>query len=92
MSSPRLLYKVGAEYSERARAATIEGVVILPVEIREDGRARDSRVIMSVGHGLDARAIKAIKQCEFPLRRMDCKPVRGTAQIRVTFRLLNSPD
>ena len=91
VTSPRLLYKVEPEYSETARKARIEGTVFLTVEIWEDGKAHNIRVLRSLGYGLDEQAIKAVKQWRFSPGKKDGKPVRVAAQIQVSFRLVDSP-
>ncbi|MDE0622202.1 MAG: energy transducer TonB [Bryobacterales bacterium] len=48
VTSPRLLSKVEPSYSEKARKAGLEGVVMLSIEVWEDGRPHNIRVIRSL--------------------------------------------
>ena len=88
VSQPRLLYKVEPEYSEEARKAKYQGVVMLAVEVWEDGLAHNIRVLRSLGLGLDEKAVEAVKQWKFSPGKKDGKPVKVLAQIQVSFRLL----
>ncbi|MDE0620773.1 MAG: energy transducer TonB [Bryobacterales bacterium] len=88
VSSPRLLSKIEPEYSEEARKAKYQGVVMLSVEIWEDGLPHNIRVVRSLGLGLDEKAVEAVQQWRFSPGKKDGKPVRVQAQIEVSFRLL----
>ena len=88
IESPRLLSKIEPGYSKEARAAKIEGTVVLAVEVWEDGSAHNIRVVRSLGLGLDENAIDAVKKWRFSPGTKDGKPVRVAARIEVKFRLL----
>ncbi len=92
VSSPRLLSKVEPNYSERARNARLEGVVMLSAEVWEDGRPHNIRVTRSLGLGLDEQAIEAVEQWRFSPGEKDGKPVKVQVNIEVSFRLLKRPD
>jgi TonB family protein len=85
---PRLVRKEEPQYSEEARAAKLQGTVVLQVVIGTDGRARDARVLRELGLGLDENAIEAISQWEFKPGTKDGEPVPVAATIEVNFRLL----
>lgn len=88
VSSPQLLVKVEPEYSEQAKYLKVEGTVLLAIEVWEDGRAHNIHVRSGLGYGLDEKAIEAIQQWRFDPSRKNGKPVRVSAQIEVSFRLL----
>ena len=87
-SPPRVLYKQEPAYTEEARAAKLQGTVVLSVTITEPGRAEDIRVVRSLDPGLDAQAMEAVKQWQFAPAIKDGTPVRMVATIEVNFRLL----
>jgi TonB family protein len=58
---PRLVKKVDPIYPDEAKAAHVQGVVILEVLIGRDGRVADTRVMRSIPV-LDQAAIAAVKQ------------------------------
>ena len=88
VSAPRVTYKVEPEYSEEARKAKYQGTVVLAIEVWQDGRAHNIRVIRSLGLGLDEKAIEAIQEWKFVPGKKDGIPVKVRANVEVNFRLL----
>jgi TonB family protein len=88
VTAPSLVSKVEPEYSEEARKARYQGVVTLYIQVDPDGRARNMRVLHSLGMGLDERALEAVKQWRFKPGMKDGRPVTVEALIEVAFRLL----
>jgi TonB family protein len=88
VSAPALILKVEPEYSEEARKAKYQGVVLLYVEVDPSGRARNIRVIHSLGLGLDEKAIEAVSKWKFRPGTKDGRAVTVAASIEVSFRLL----
>ena len=70
-------------YPEVARAAKIEGIVILEATIDERGVVTDARVLRSVPL-LDAAALTALKQWRYTPTLLNGVPVR--VLMTVTFR------
>ncbi len=88
VSGPQVLLKVEPEYSEEARKARWQGVVVLSVVVDEKGQPRDLRVVRSLGLGLDQKAIEAAEKWKFKPGMKDGRPVPVAATIEVNFRLL----
>jgi TonB family protein len=88
VTEPVVLNKVEPEYSEEARKARYQGIVTLWVEIDVDGRAKNMRVIHSLGMGLDEKAVEAVKKWKFKPGMKDGRPVMVAALIELTFHLL----
>ncbi|HXK04734.1 MAG TPA: energy transducer TonB [Verrucomicrobiae bacterium] len=88
VSAPSLLSKVEPEYSEEARKAKHQGVVLLYIEVDPAGRAQNVRVLHSLGLGLDEKAMEAVKKWKFRPGMKDGRPVTVAATIEVSFRLL----
>ena len=87
-SLPVLIYKVEPEYSEPARKARVQGIVLLQAEIDTDGHCRNLRVARPLGLGLDEQAIEAAGKWRFRPAMADGKPVDYAVTIEVNFRLL----
>ena len=85
---PRLADKTEPEYTDEARIARQEGVVVLQVAIAADGRARNFRLLRSLGLGLDEKAVEAVRQWTFNPARKDGKKVTVVANVEINFRLL----
>jgi TonB family protein len=75
-------------YTDEARAAKIEGVLILEAIIRSDGSIGDVRVLRSLGHGLDESALETVKtRWVFRPAILQGKPVNARATFEISFRL-----
>ncbi len=88
VTKPELLRKVEPLYTEEARTAKLQGVVVVNVIIGTDGSASNIRVVKSLGLGLDEKAIEAVQQWQFKPGTKDGAAVPVQATIEVNFRLL----
>ncbi|MGA7239788.1 MAG: energy transducer TonB [Bryobacteraceae bacterium] len=88
VTKPELLKKVEPEYSEEARKAKFQGVVVLYIVVDPNGNAINPRVMKSLGLGLDEKAMEAVKQWKFKPGYKDGKAVAVAATVEVNFRLL----
>jgi TonB family protein len=88
VTPPSLLTKMEPAYSEDARAAKLQGTVLLKIVVDVDGLAKDIQVVNSLGYGLDEKAVEAITHWTFKPGTLDGAPVPVMAQIEVNFRLL----
>lgn len=84
---PVAIYQPQPEYSEEARKARFQGLVMLMVTVGEDGLPRDIRVTRSLGLGLDEKAIEAVSRWRFRPAMKNGRPVATWANIEVGFRL-----
>jgi len=88
VTAPAIIFKKNPEYSEEARKAKYQGIVVLEVEVDTSGLPSNIRVVRSLGLGLDEKAIEAVKQWRFRPGRKNGYPVAATTQVSVDFRLL----
>jgi TonB family protein len=88
VAAPVLLHKLEPSYSAEARAAKVQGTVLLSVVIGTDGRASDVQLRKGVGYGLDEQALDAIAQWTFKPGMRDGMAVPVQATIEVNFKLL----
>jgi len=89
VSTPRLIKEVKPEYTPEARAAKIQGTVLLSAVVLEDGTVDDVAVIRSLDtkYGLDGQAVKAAKQWLFSPGMKDGKPIAVKITIELAFTL-----
>ena len=76
------------EFSEEARQAKYQGMVLLAIEVDASGHPANIRVLQGLGMGLDEKAIQAVSQWRFRPGLQNGKPVATPATIQVIFRLL----
>ncbi len=88
VTGPKLIYHLEPEYSEEARKARFQGTVVLMVEVGQDGKAHNLRIVRSLGLGLDEKALEAVAFWRFRPALADGKPITARATIEVNFRLL----
>jgi len=87
VSAPRALDTPDPEYSEEARKAKYQGVVVLWLIVGPDGKPRDIRVSRPLGMGLDQKAIEAVQRWRFEPAMKDGRPVAVQINVEVNFRL-----
>lgn len=88
LAPPVLLWKVDPDYSDPARAAKVQGIVVLRIEIDQAGQIHDMRVDQSLGLGLDEKAMEAVRRWRFRPGMRDGKAVATSGLVEVHFRLL----
>jgi len=67
--------RCAGRYTDEAKAAGIEGTVVLDLIVGENGRVREVSVVSGLDHGLSAAAVTAIKECRFSPGEKDGKAV-----------------
>jgi TonB family protein len=76
------------DYTDQARAAGFEGVVVLDIVVNIDGQAEQIVVVNGPGLGLDENAINAVKKWKFkPALGPSGNPVPVRVKIEVAFRI-----
>jgi TonB family protein len=86
VSAPVPLLTPQAEFSEEARRAGIQGEVYVSVIVDASGNPENPRVVKSLGHGLDEKAIEAVKKYRFKPALKAGTPVPVMITIAVNFR------
>ncbi len=87
VSPPTVVYRVEPTYSEEARKAKYQGVVVLSAIVRRDGTIEILKVVRSLGLGLDENAIQALRQWKFRPGMKNGVPVDVALNIEVNFSL-----
>jgi len=84
---PVATYAPAAVYSEKARKAKFQGVVIVSVLVTEEGEPTDLKVERSIGMGLDENAVDCVSRYKFRPALKDGIPVATRIMVEVNFRL-----
>lgn len=86
IKAPALLHRVEPVYPPFARAADIEGMVILEAIVDEAGQVTDVKVLRSAGV-LDRAAIEAVHQWRYEPLLLNGRPTRFLLTVVLTFSL-----
>jgi len=84
---PRAVSAPPAEVSQIAGGKGKNGVSVLSVIVEPDGSTSHIRVRKRVGHGLDEKAIEAVKTWKFKPAMLNGKPVAVQIAVEVKFQL-----
>jgi TonB family protein len=88
VSAPIPLNSVEAEFSDEARRAKYQGVVLVGLMVDAQGNPQSVHIVRALGMGLDEKALEAVKKYKFKPGMKDGKPVVVTGVIvEVNFRL-----
>src|SRR3989442_10294052 len=87
VTAPTIMSRVEPQYSEAARAARVQGTVVLEAVISADGVPRVVRVVRSLGYGMDESAIAALERWRFNPARKDGVPVNVSLNVEFNFNL-----
>jgi protein TonB len=88
ISAPIPLNNVEAEFSDEARRAKYQGVVLVSVIVDAQGNPQDPRVVRALGMGLDEKALEAVRKYRFkPAMRDGRTPVAVMVNVEVNFHL-----
>ena len=85
--APVSVSRVDPQYTEIARRARIEGIVVIEAVIDRDGNVTDARVLKPLPMGLDTAALDAVKRWKFKPGTLNGQPVPVYYNLTVTFRL-----
>jgi len=75
------------QYTEIARKARVQGVVIVQAIIDKTGNVTNVKVLKGLPMGLEEEAVKAIKRWKFKPATLNGKPVDVYYSLTVNFRL-----
>jgi TonB family protein len=78
---------VEPQYTAEARAASLQGIVSLYVEVDRDGRPSQVSVMEGLGLGLDEQAVKAVQAWGFEPAPSAKGEIQDALEIDVPFRL-----
>lgn len=87
VARPRAIFTPEPRYTELARRARIEGLVILQLTLTKEGTVRDVEVLRGLPMGLTEAAVDAVKQWRYEPALLNHKPVEVYMTVTVNYRL-----
>ena len=88
---PLVVSRVQPTYTDEARRAGTQGVVIVEAVVDEHGDVSQVRVLKGLPDGLDTAAADAVKQWKFRPATLHGKPVAVYFTVTITFRVDSRP-
>jgi protein TonB len=86
IKEPKKIKDVKPVYPEAAKAAGVQGIVIIETRIATDGTVNEAKVLRSVPE-LDRAAIDAVMQWKYTPTLLNGQPVEVIMTVTVTFTL-----
>jgi periplasmic protein TonB len=77
--------QIEAKFTKAAKAAEVDGRVVLNCTVGVDGRAHDIKVVHALGYGLDENAVKALSKWKFKPAQLNGKPIAWNITIETEF-------
>ena len=74
-------------YTETARRARLQGVVVLEVVIDRNGKVKEAHVLKGMAMGLDRAALEAVQKWKFKPATLEHRPVAVYYTLTVPFNL-----
>jgi TonB family protein len=87
VTRPEKISGLSPAYTEAARKARVQGVVIIEAIIDEAGNVTDARVLKGLPMGLDQSAYEAVKTWKFKPATLDGQPVKVYYTLTVNFQV-----
>jgi protein TonB len=87
ITKPERLGGAQPAYTELARKARVQGVVIVEAIIDKEGKVTNVRVLKGLPMGLDQAAVDAVKNWRFRPATLNGRPVSVYYSLTVNFRL-----
>ena len=84
---PEKVFAPAPRYTEIARKARVQGVVIVQAIIDEQGDVTDVKVLKALPMGLDEAAVETVRTWKFKPATLNGKPVEVYYNLTVNFRL-----
>jgi protein TonB len=87
VKGPILTYSVEPEFSEEARKAKFQGVVLVGLIVDLKGMPQNVHILRGVGMGLDEKAMEAVRQYRFKPGTENGKAVATYLNVEVNFEI-----
>jgi TonB family protein len=84
---PIPLYAPRPGYTEEARQARIQGVVLLQLVIDREGNVRSAKIIKGLPMGLDQKAVETVKEWKYQPAAQNGQPVSVYMNLTINFSL-----
>lgn len=91
VTAPEVVSRVDPKFSDEARAEKFAGTVVIGLIVDTNGLPQRVHVVRGVGHGLDEKALEAVRQYRFKPAMEHGNPVPVRVNVEVNFRFKDTP-
>jgi TonB family protein len=91
VTPPKVLHTVDPQFSEQARKAKFNGIVLINLIVDTNGMPQNVHILRGVGMGLDEKAVEAVKQYVFQPAMEGGKPVPVQLNVEVNYQIFDGP-
>ncbi len=84
---PTAIYQPSPEYSDEARRAKYQGVVVMKLVVNQEGIPTNIRIIRPLGMGLDEKALECVRKWKFQPAEDEGRPIPMEIAVEVSFHL-----
>ena len=91
LTPPKPLKVAEPGFSEEARREKVSGSVLIGLIVDEKGFLTAVTVVQGIGHGLDEKAVEAVRQYRFQPAVRNGTPVLLRIHIEVNFQIFSNP-
>jgi periplasmic protein TonB len=88
--APKVIYQAEPKFSGETGQKKFSGKAGVSLWVEKDGSPSHIRVVKSVGHGLDEKAVEAVRQYKFKPAMRNGKPVKVELYIEVNFQIFDN--
>jgi len=85
--APKIVSRIEPRYTEAARNARIQGIVIVEAIIDPQGNVTDARILKPLGFGLDQQALAAIREWKFRPGTLNGQPISVYFNLTINFHI-----
>jgi TonB family protein len=89
---PKAIYSPSVEYTDRARAARLEGICTVSLVVGIDGRPSNVVVTKKLGMGLDERVVETVSHWKFEPGHRNGRPVISHLTMNLQFKLFGADN
>jgi TonB family protein len=87
ITPPRVVFAGEPEFPEKARKYKGPYNIVVHIQIDKDGKVQEARVVNSVGHAFDEKALEAVRQYRFKPAMQDGSPIPWDMDVEINFQV-----
>jgi TonB family protein len=87
IDAPRCVYCPQPSYTDPARAAKFQGIIVLEVVVSPEGQMQEARIVRGLPFGLNESAMNIMQSWRFKPAMRTGEPIQAAVMVEVSFHL-----